>query len=402
MKSESVVVCGSGIVGLATVLGLTRAGIKAVLLGPRHGPAPMNVDEYCPRVYAISLASQQFLAQLGVWNMLDADRIAAVEAMEVHGDANGQVTLRAWQATQPTLAWIVESSEIERVLQHAVHVFGIAWRDERFQQLEPGAIVTESGQRLEADLVVGADGANSPVRTAAGINHRSSPYGDVGLVAHLNSEYFHQQTAVQWFTGDSVLALLPLPDTSDGHQVSMVWSAPQAMASQVLALPEPQRNELLQTHLQQISGGRLGRLQVRSPVFGFPLYLESSAMVAPGVALVGDAAHRVHPLAGQGLNLGLADAAALLHVLGHRESYRGVGERRVLERYRRQRAEAILAMRLATDGLYRLFAARATPVAWARNLGMRGLERVPFLKQRLIAAASGTMINDVHGNRELL
>lgn len=400
MKSESVVVCGSGIVGLATVLGLTRAGIRATLLGPRHAPASVEVEQYCPRVYAISISSQRFLAQLGVWSMLDADRIAAVEAMEVHGDASGQVTLRAWQAARPVLAWIVESSEIERALQHAVQVFGIAWRDEKFQQLEPGSIVTESRQRLEADLVIGADGANSPVRAAAGISHRSLPYGDVGLVAHLNSEYSHQQTALQWFTGDSVLALLPLPDTSDGHQVSMVWSAPQAMAGNLLALPESQRNNLLQTHLQQISGDRLGRLEVRSPMFGFPLYLETSGMVAPGVALVGDAAHRVHPLAGQGLNLGLADAQTLVRVLRDRESYRAVGERRVLERYRRRRAEAILAMRLATDGLYRLFEARATPVAWARNLGMQGLERLPFLKQRLIAAASGTMFNDV--NQELL
>lgn len=400
MKSESVVVCGSGIVGLATVLGLTRAGVNAILLGPRHAPAPMEVDQYCPRVYAISVSSQQFLAQLGVWNMLDADRIAAVETMEVHGDADGQVTLRAWQAARPVLAWIVESGEIERVLQQAVQVFGIAWHDEKFQRLEPGSVLAQSGQRLEADLVVGADGANSPVRAAAGISHRSSPYGDVGLVAHLNSEYSHQQTALQWFTGDSVLALLPLPDTSEGHQVSMVWSAPQTMASQLLTSPESQRNHLLQTHLQQISGDRLGRLQVRSPVLGFPLYLDSSGMVAPGVALVGDAAHRVHPLAGQGLNLGLADAEALLRVLRDRESFRGVGERRVLERYRRQRAGAILAMRLATDGLYRLFEARATPVAWARNLGMQGLERLPFLKQRLIAAASGTMVNDV--NQELL
>lgn len=389
MNKESVVVCGAGIVGLACALGLARGGFGVTLIGPRPASPPPEVDVYCPRVYAISAASQQFLADLGVWSMLDSTRLTPVEGMEVYGDANGCVTLQAWQAAQTTLAWIVESSELERVLQQAVRVYGIRWQSESFRERQAAAVVTESGQRFAADLLIGADGASSPVRHAAGISTRSRPYGDIGLVVHLTSDLPHQQTALQWFTADGVLALLPMPDTADGHQVSMVWSMPQALAKALQDLPEPQRNGDLQARLQAVTGGRLGHLQVRSPLFGFPLFLEQSTMIAPGVALVGDAAHRIHPLAGQGLNLGLADVQELLRVLGEKEAYRSVADYRVLQRYRRARAEPVLAMRVATDGLHRLFSAQSAPVAWARNVGMQCVDRLPFIKRFLIAGASG-------------
>lgn len=389
MSKESVLVCGTGIAGLAATLGLTKAGFDVALIGPRNAPAPVAQDVYCPRVYAISAASQAFLAKLGVWSMMDARRLTPVETMEVYGDGGGKLNLHAWQAAQTALAWIVESSEIERVLQQAVQVFGVTWHAEKFQRLESNKVFTDTGRALQADLLVGADGAQSPVRAAAGIQHESKPYGDMGLVVHLDAELPHQNIALQWFTGDSILALLPLPDTADGHQVSMVWSMPEAMAKELMALPEGERNRVLETRLAAASGGRLGRLRVRSPLFGFPLFLEHSGMVAPGVALVSDAAHRVHPLAGQGLNLGLADVAELLHVLSAKEAYRKVGDLRVLHRYRRARAEPIMAMRMATDGLHRLFAAQAAPVVWARNLGMQCVDHLPFIKRFLIGGAAG-------------
>ncbi|HUG57657.1 MAG TPA: UbiH/UbiF family hydroxylase [Candidimonas sp.] len=389
MSKESVLVCGTGIAGLAATLGLTKAGFDVALIGPRNAPAPVAHDIYCPRVYAISAASQAFLAKLGVWNMMDARRLTPVETMEVYGDGGGKLNLHAWQSAQTALAWIVESSEMERVLQQAVQVFGVTWHAEKFQRLESNKVFTDTGRALQADLLVGADGAQSPVRAAAGIQHESKPYGDMGLVVHLDAELPHQNIALQWFTGDSILALLPLPDTADGHQVSMVWSMPEAMAKELMALPEGDRNRALETRLAAASGGRLGRLRVRSPLFGFPLFLEHSGMVAPGVALVSDAAHRVHPLAGQGLNLGLADVAELLSVLGAKEAYRKVGDLRVLHRYRRARAEPIMAMRMATDGLHRLFAAQAAPVVWARNLGMQCVDHLPFIKRFLIGGAAG-------------
>lgn len=389
MSQESILVCGTGIAGLAMALGLAKAGLPAELLGPRSAHNPASIDVYHPRVYAISAASQAFLERLGVWRMMDMSRVTPVETMEVYGDADGLVHLHAWQTAQAALAWIVESSELERVLQQAVQVFGVAWHAEKFQRLDASTVVTDSGRRLTPTLLVGADGAQSPVRQAAAIDHTSRAYGDQGLVVHLTAELPHQNAALQWFTGDTVLALLPMPDTADGHQVSMVWSMPDDMARAFMALPEADRKQRLETQLLAASGGRLGRLQVRSPVFGFPLYLESSGMVAPGVALVSDAAHRVHPLAGQGLNLGLGDVEALLDVLRGKEHFRSLGDIRVLRRYRRARAEPILSMRLATDGLHRLFALQQAPVAWGRNVGMRVVDRLPFVKRLLIGGAAG-------------
>lgn len=386
---DSILVCGTGIAGLAAALGLTKAGFEVSLLGPRKAPAPVRRQVYCPRVYAISAASQALLARLGVWSMMDASRITPVESMEVHGDASGVLHLHAWQAAETELAWIIESSEMERVLQQAVQVFGISWLTEKFDRLEGRTIFTDTGRALTPDLLIGADGAASPVRTAAGISHRSRAYGDTGLVVHLTCKLPHQHAALQWFTGDTVLALLPMPDTDEGHQVSMVWSMPENMAAELMGMPEDQRHRTLESRLAAATGGRLGELRVRSPMFGFPLFIESSGMVAPGVALVGDAAHRVHPLAGQGLNLGLGDVQQLLHTLSGKESYRKVGDTRVLHRYRRARAEPLLAMRMATDGLHQLFGAQAAPLVWARNAGMQCADRLPFIKRLLIGGAAG-------------
>ncbi|RTZ45707.1 ubiquinone biosynthesis protein UbiH [Candidimonas sp. SYP-B2681] len=389
MNKDSILVCGSGIAGLAATLGLVKAGFDVALIGPHVAPTGGEPDLYCPRVYAISTASQAFLSRLGVWKMMDSRRLTPVETMEIYGDASGTLTLHAWQAAQTALAWIVESSEIERALQQAVQIYGVTWHPERFQSLESNMVFTDSGRALKADLLVGADGAQSQVRGAAGIRHGSKPYGDMGLVVHLDAELPHQNVALQWFTGDSILALLPLPDTAAGHQVSMVWSMSEPMANELMAMPELQRNTALEVRLEAATGGRLGRLKVRSPAFAFPLFLEHSDMVAPGVALVSDAAHRVHPLAGQGLNLGLADVEELVRVLSAKEPYRKAGDLRVLHRYRRARVEPIMAMRMATDGLHRLFSTHAAPVVWARNIGMQCADHLPFIKRLLIGGASG-------------
>lgn len=387
MTKEKICVCGTGIAGLATALGLSKAGFDVHLLGPHTAPDPHPGDVYHPRVYAISTSSQRFLERLGIWALMDMNRVTSVETMEVYGDGDGVVHLHAWQAAQPTLAWIVESGEMEKALLQAVHVFGLRWHPEKFQRIDNVQVVTDTGRNLPFDLLVGADGARSAVREAAHIRHHCKPYGDTGVVVHLDADLPHQNVALQWFTGDSVLALLPLPDTARGHQVSMVWSMPAAQAEALLGMPDTQRNQTLQVRLQSATGGRLGRLSPRSPMFGFSLTLEKSDMVAPGVALVGDAAHRVHPLAGQGLNLGLGDVENLISVLAGKESYRRVSDLRVLQRYRRARAEPIFAMRAATDGLHQLFAAQAAPIAWARNLGMHCVDRLPFLKRLLISGA---------------
>ncbi|MFT0849479.1 FAD-dependent monooxygenase [Achromobacter sp. F4_2707] len=389
MSKQGILVCGSGVAGLATALGLARKGFNVELLGPPPPRPPLGQDDYHPRVYAISQSSRSLLESLGVWQMMEARRVTPVEAMEVHGDAAGMVMLNAWQASQDALAWIVESGEMERVLQQAIQVYGLRWWQEKFTHLEGRVVCTESGRRLPFDLLVGADGARSPVRHSAGIFHESRPYGDSGVVAHLDAELPHQNVAVQWFTGDSILALLPMPDTANGHQVSMVWSLPEQAANELMAMEPEARADFLEKRLAAATGGRWGRLKLRSTPFAFPLFLERSGMIGPGIALVSDAAHRVHPLAGQGLNLGLGDVQELLNILSNKESYRSVGDERVLKRYRRARAQPILAMSVATDGLHRLFASQAAPVVALRNLGMQAVDRLPMIKRFLIGGAAG-------------
>ena len=383
-----IVICGAGIVGLASALALARCGQRVTVLAPPATVPAASPDVYHPRVYAISPASQRFLAELGVWDAMPQARITPVQAMEIHGDADGRVALNAWQAAQPQLAWIVESGEIERVLHQAVRMFGIPWVPERCVDYRQGAVQTSSGEWIRAELFVGADGASSPLRTAAGIPHTSVPYDDTGLVVHLDAERPHQNTAFQWFRDDGVLALLPLPDTADGPQVSMVWSMHNAEAEKLQVLPPDAQAEQLEQKLAHATHGRLGRLRVRSKLHGFPLTLDQARMTAPGIALAGDAAHRVHPLAGQGLNLGLGDVEALARVVADRESYRTAGDERVLRRYQRARAESVFAMRMATDGLHRLFGARNAPVAWLRNAGMRWVDAAPLVKRYLIDGAS--------------
>lgn len=393
MKQEPILVCGTGIAGLACALGLSRAGLPAALLGPRHIPADRAPDDYHPRVYAISAASQALLDRLGAWRLMDMRRVTPVESMEIHADAQGVLDLSAWQDARDTLAWIVESGEMERALQQAVQVMGLAWHEDHFRDLQhlPDGVqvTTTQGQRWRTPLLVGADGARSSVRKAAGIHYEYTPYGDMGVVAHLDIGKPHQQRACQWFTGDSVFALLPMPDTADGPQASLVWSMPESQARQWMAMDADEAQTWFAAHAQSITGGRLGALRLRTKPQGFPLSLEYSAMAAPGVALVGDAAHRVHPMAGQGLNLGLGDVDTLVQVLKACEAHRSFGEMRVLARYRRRRTEPVMAMGLVTDGLHRLFASPCAPLAWARNQGMLAVDRLPFLKRQLIRAAAG-------------
>ena len=385
----SIVICGAGIVGMATALGLARQGIKdIVLVGPLPKLAPMQRNVYHPRVYAISAASEQFLTELGVWSLMNQTRLTRVEAMEIKGDQFGALYLRAWQAARQSLTWIIESGEMERVLSQALQMYGVQWLQDSLESYGQGVGQTASGQQISADLWVAADGAGSKLRQMAGLSYDQTDYDAVGVVGHLSAEYAHQATAFQWFRPEGVLGILPMPDTDDGHQVSMVWSLRTDHANTLLSMaPDRQAQELAQS-LAQATRGRLGRLSLRSALSGFALTLASSPMVGPQVALVGDAAHRVHPLAGQGLNLGLGDACALVQVICQRESYLSVADPVVLRRYRRARAQALLEMRLVTDGLKKLFDQTLPPLPWLRNAGMSLVDRLPFVKRLLIDGAS--------------
>jgi ubiquinone biosynthesis UbiH/UbiF/VisC/COQ6 family hydroxylase len=383
-----VAVVGPGVAGLATALGLAQKGLKVGLIGPRpriHRPS--DEAPFDARIYALAPGSAALLERLGVWGRVDAGRICPVERMRVFGDAGDELTFDAYAATVERLATIVEESELARVLdaacdyQPAITRIEASFRGLRARQ-EGADIELDDGRHVSAALLVGADGASSAVRAAAGISAELKPYRHTALVANFQCERPHLNTAWQWFTDEGIVALLPMA----GDRVSLVWSAPEELAPRLQALSPAAFAERVTARSRHV----LGSLTPMGPVHAFPLRLLTvRRLVGPALALVGDAAHVVHPLAGQGLNLGLQDVEALLATVGGREAFRSAGDPVVLRRYERSRAEAVGLMRFTTDGLARLFAIDDPFVRGARNAGMALVNRLKPLKSRLIRQALG-------------
>lgn len=406
-----VAVVGRGAVGVAAALALSRAGLSTVLVGAQPAPDPIDeTDAWDLRVFALSPATRRLLESIDVWQGLDAQRASPVYDMRVYpafGSRDDELHFSAYESRIEALAWIVEQRNLMRALDEACAAAGLRVLDERFESFEsvpatdaaPPAgvrLVLGSGRRVEARLVVGADGAASRVREAAGIESVVSDYPQRALVAHFDTALSHRDVAWQWFGEHGVLALLPLPVDDGAHppagRVSMVWAAPHALAEELQAMTP----EHLAARVQQASGSALGAMTSISRLAGFPLRLARAAsMIATRVALVGDAAHVVHPLAGQGMNLGFGDVDALVRTLRARESMRDPGDRLLLRRYERMRAEPVAAMRRTTDGLQRLFdpvrPIAPKPIApFVRSVvafGWRGVARSRWIRRRLVTQA---------------
>jgi ubiquinone biosynthesis UbiH/UbiF/VisC/COQ6 family hydroxylase len=305
----------------------------------------------------------------------------------VFGDRPGaRIDFDAYRAGVPQLAWTVEDGALQDAMWAAImgrsEIEVVA--PSVCEKLEVAAAKAQlrlhDGPALSGALVVGADGASSFVRESSGIACVEREYGQTAVVANFECDKPHSNTAFQWFQGGPVLALLPLPD----RRVSMIWSLPSAQAAQTSALDAG----ALCRAVEAAAGQRLGALSLISPVRSYPLRRISAArLVAPRVALVGDAAHVIHPLAGQGLNLGLQDARVLGATLAAREPVRDPGDRRLLRRYERARAEPILSMDLMVDGLQRLFGSRNETVSRLRNAGLNLTGQLPVLKNLLMRHA---------------
>ncbi len=382
-----IIIVGAGLVGASFAAALRGSGLKLALV-EAQAPAAA-ADAWDSRIYAISPGSAAFLRDLGVWKRVDAGRIGTVNEIQVSGDASdAQLRFSAYEAGVAELASIVESSRLQSVLWRGLehqHYLELVC-PERCVALQLGADAAEltlaGGRTLRAKLLVAADGMHSWARQAAGIAADVKPYGQMGVVANFACALPHHDTAFQWFRGDGVLAYLPLP----GQRMSMVWSTPDAHAAELLALPQ---NEFC-ARVAHAGKHALGELELLSAAARFPLArLRAARLAAPRIALIGDAGHVLHPLAGQGVNLGFGDAKALALVLQQREQFRDPGEIRLLRRYERARAEDILALALVTDGLQRLFAAPGGVLAKLRNTGLNLTDALPVVKNLLIRRALG-------------
>jgi ubiquinone biosynthesis UbiH/UbiF/VisC/COQ6 family hydroxylase len=396
VNSESafeVAIVGGAVIGAAAAraLGCGRHGTRVALISREPQPARIDAPaaDFDARVYAISPANAAYLAQLGAWSAIPEARKTPVHLMRVYGDdGESLIEFDAYRSGCGELAWIVEDRWLQDALWRALDgQAGLTFfPDASVEELEfadtQANLGLKGGRKLAAKLVIGADGARSFVRNVAGIPCEEQGYAQTAVVANFACSRPHRNVAFQWFQGGAVLALLPLP----GDHVSMVWSAGDAAASRLLALDAG----ALAREVGDASRHAVGELARVTPQRGFPLRrLAARRLVAPRVALAGDAAHVIHPLAGQGANLGLRDVRLLAAAIAGREPGRDPGDVRLLRRYERSRAEDILAMRTAVHGLFRLFDARGAGVARLRNAGLNLADRVPVIKNLLMRHAMG-------------
>ena len=381
-------IVGGGPVGLATALALQQAGFRVALIERGAEPAPYRPEIHDARVYAIAPESARFLDRLGVWPAIAATRISPYSAMRVWAREPAQaLAFDAADAGAAQLGWIVEHglilacawSRLEAVdcwLHAPIEAILLPQADGEIGELHlEGAVV-------RARLIVAADGADSQLRELAGIETIAWSYPQRALICHIRTERKHGDTAYQRFLPSGPLALLPLAD----GRCSIVWSADTALADELMALDDA----AFRARLGAASQGVLGEILAATPRSAVPLrLLHAREYVRPGLVLIGDAAHAIHPLAGQGVNLGFADAAQLSTTLVEaRAAGRDETSLRTLSRYARARKAENLEMLALTDTLYRSFRIRLPGIRTALGLGLEGVDRLGPLKELLMRQAA--------------
>lgn len=400
IQQFDVVIVGAGIAGsaLATALGgqgLRIALVEAQSLSPTPLPRDCDLHSFDPRVSALTPRSREFLEALGVWNAIAAYRHCAYGHMTVwDAEGTGKIEFDHEEVGAPELGHIVENRAIVSALLDRVR----AAEDVRIfspdtlracTRLPSGrmSLDLEGGAVLEAELIVAADGAASRVREMMQFRSREWDYGHRAIVATVQFSRAHQATAWQRFLPTGPLALLPLPGVEGDHYCSIVWSLQEHLVDDVMALDDA----AFCSALEQASERCLGSVLGCSRRFAFPLRQRHTVdYVQPGVALVADAAHTIHPLAGQGINLGLQDVAILAKeiIAGQRLNI-SPGQLALLRRYQRQRKGENLLMMSTMEGFKRLFEQQSLPLRWLRNAGMRTVDQMLPLKRQLIRRAMG-------------
>ena len=387
MSCFDLIIVGGGLAGASLAVALRDSRLRIALV--EYQP-PRRSDGWDARIYAVSPANVEFLRDIGVWKHLDAARITPIRAMQVFGDGGGELNFSAFDTAVPDLGCILESSlmacELWESLKRQGNVQLFLGQRPVAQRIDGNVaeLRLEDGTALQARLLVGADGRDSWVRETAGLLAQNRHYGEKGVVANFSCSRPHHNTAWQWFRADGVLAWLPLA----GQHMSMVWSAPDALADELVALPPAE----LAARVAAAGGYGLGELQTVTPAAAFPLRLmRVPQMVAPRLALVGDAGHGIHPLSGHGINLGFQDARELAGLLAATQEWEDIGSLRLLHRYQRARKEETFLMQTGTHALHRLFRETLPGAKTLRNIGMSLTNALPVAKNILVRYAIGSL-----------
>jgi 2-polyprenyl-6-methoxyphenol hydroxylase-like FAD-dependent oxidoreductase len=362
MKTD-VCIRGAGVVGQALALLLARSRIRVQLLSTSASTA---VDL---RSYALNTASRRLLTDLRVW----PDQATPVQAMRVWGDTQGQIE---FDARDQPLAWIVDAQDLQAALSQAI-------------RFAPEIVMAENAA-AEAQLTVICEGRMSPSRDALDAGYERFAYDQSAIAAHLECEVPHNNTAFQWMRTDQICALLPRGESQMGNSMALVWSVPHEFAQALETMPPTE----FESALEGATQCQLGKLKLASARARWPLSIAQAqnwcGLNSSGSwVLAGDAAHAMHPLAGQGLNLGLGDAVALAGALASRPYFRNFDDMRLLRGYERERKADAAMLLMATDGLHRVFSHTDTRMQALRNLGMKAVDGALPLKAWLMRQASG-------------
>lgn len=372
-----IAILGGGLNGAALASALKNGPHSVALIEP-HPPTLLASESiWDSRIYAYSPGNVEWLRSLGGWDT--PVRAQAVYAMRIHGDNGGRLSFDAIDAGLQELAWIAENNRLQAAIWQSLSgnpnvkviqspASAVTWGSETQHLLH-----LEDGQKLTANLLIGADGAMSWLRAQAGIGYDEEDYKHIGVVANFETEKPHRGSAFQWFRPDGVLAYLPLP----GNRISMVWSTPPEHAAELQALPP----EELAQRATAAGMGALGNLRCITPAAGFPLKRRRAhEWVRPGLALIGDAAHTVHPLAGQGVNLGFRDSRLLAEALARGGNPGEIGR---LTAYAARRMEDVASMQFTTGSLKKLFARDDSLTRALRNWGMSLANQIQPINQAL-------------------
>jgi ubiquinone biosynthesis UbiH/UbiF/VisC/COQ6 family hydroxylase len=400
-QHHDICIQGSGIVARTLALLLARERFRVALVSEAKAESGSG-ERADVRAYALNSASKNLLESLRVWP--DAAHATPVLGMQVHGDTTGRVNFSAAEHGSEALAWIVDVPALEAQLLQAVKYQPLITVVEQVAS----AHLQDSTSTIRRDLTVICEGKNSMTRDQLGVEFDVTPYRQQAIAARLTGTMPHDNQALQWFkngsddngnsngngNGNEILAFLPLSEPNQphpGNSVALVWSVSEDRAEELMALSDDEFAAEVSTHSERA----LGDMTLYSERARWPLQLAKAGKWIGkqadlgSWALAGDAAHTVHPLSGQGLNLGLADAAELAKILGAKEYWRSVGDLKLLRRYERARKLDALALGTVTDGLQQLFARSESPLQVLRNWGMLGFERSGGLKQWVTKRAMG-------------